>query len=492
MKMRRIAALLLCAALFLGMVPAASAAESGRAAETLYELGLFQGVGKDDAGKPLFDLERTPTRAEALVMLVRLLGKESEAKAWPWKHPFTDVEPWAEPYVAYAYENGLANGTTATTFGGSAPADGNTYLTFVLRALGYQDKAGATAPDFTYSGAVAFAKSVGLTEQSYGEGFSRGDVAVVSLAALTQSVKGENVTLMDRLAREGAVSRAVAEEKGLLAAVAYDGTKLLAPCAYDEKGACELTPATILSLLPDCRYVLSYFGWSEKSLTMREHFLIGLGGALYGADGPQVFNMDSFSMVIPKHSKDAGTYTFFVDESYRVLAYLDSTMLTPGKSTVPLETKVSIDGGAIYKEVTATMAEKLGRAGEERFTIGETPYKGVQEFQTPGGRVEVFHDTEAALYPILGEDAQKAAYVTYGFIPDTETGEMIGSRAEVGVFNTLFLHPEYLISSCEIDDPASPLPFGFRVDMELESPGSIMMVTIYDKNKVCLGYALRR
>ena len=41
----------------------AAESEAQEAAQTLYELGLFKGTGTDAAGKPVFDLNRAPTRA---------------------------------------------------------------------------------------------------------------------------------------------------------------------------------------------------------------------------------------------------------------------------------------------------------------------------------------------------------------------------------------------------------------------------------------------
>ena len=110
-------------------------------ANGLSQLRLFKGVGTFADGTVNFDLGRPATRVEALVMLIRLLGKEAEAEAGNWKHPFTDVPAWADKYVGYAYEKGLTKGSTATTFG-TGNATAQMYLTFVLRALGYSDAAG--------------------------------------------------------------------------------------------------------------------------------------------------------------------------------------------------------------------------------------------------------------------------------------------------------------------------------------------------------------
>ena len=62
-------------------------------AQMLYDLGLFKGTDKG------FALEKSMTRAEASVMLTRLLGAEKTALAGNWKHPFTDVPQWADKYV---------------------------------------------------------------------------------------------------------------------------------------------------------------------------------------------------------------------------------------------------------------------------------------------------------------------------------------------------------------------------------------------------------
>lgn len=100
---KRLLAVILALALTLSVIPAALAADDTHteAARCLYELGLFQGVGTNADGTPDFALDRAPTRAEAVTMLVRLLGKEAEAKAGTWETPFTDVADWAKPYVGY-------------------------------------------------------------------------------------------------------------------------------------------------------------------------------------------------------------------------------------------------------------------------------------------------------------------------------------------------------------------------------------------------------
>jgi hypothetical protein len=160
------------------------------AADKLHELGLFAGVGDNADGTPNYDLKRAPTRYEAVTMLVRLLGKEEEARAGMWQTPFTDVIDWAKPYVGYAYTHGLSNGTGATTFSGERPVTAAQYITLVLRALGYSSDA-----DFGWEWSWIFSDRIGLTNGEYDDdniAFTRGDVVTISYSALiTQTKRGE-------------------------------------------------------------------------------------------------------------------------------------------------------------------------------------------------------------------------------------------------------------------------------------------------------------
>lgn len=159
-------------------------------AAALKSLGLFRGVSETD-----FDLNRAPTRIEALVMLIRTLGKENEALNGYWWHPFTDVPEWANAYVGYAYLNGLTNGVSATEFG-SGEASAAMYLTFVLRALDYSDTAG----DFTWNDPYSLARQAGILPEGVDiNNFWRADVATISYSALHAHLKGSAVNLATRL-----------------------------------------------------------------------------------------------------------------------------------------------------------------------------------------------------------------------------------------------------------------------------------------------------
>ena len=122
-------------------------------AEQLQDLGLFKGTNNG------FELERQPTRAEAGVMLIMMLGKEALALSQDSDHPFDDVPEWASPYVGYMYQNGLTNGISANEYF----IDLKSYATMLMRVLGYDDSKG----DFSWNQALDKAVEIHLTKQTF-------------------------------------------------------------------------------------------------------------------------------------------------------------------------------------------------------------------------------------------------------------------------------------------------------------------------------------
>ena len=184
------------------LTASAFAANYTNCADSLHEMGLFQGTQNG------YDLDRTPTRAEASVMLVRLLGKEAEAKALTYTAPFTDLKGWEKPYVQYLYSNGLANGTNRTTFNPTGKCTAQMYATFLLRALGYSDTA-----DFSYANAIETAREQGIYDTGIinTQNFLRDDAAAASYTVLSVSPKNSEGTLLDQLVSENAITEADAK-----------------------------------------------------------------------------------------------------------------------------------------------------------------------------------------------------------------------------------------------------------------------------------------
>lgn len=193
-------ALLLCAALCVS----ASASDFDDVATELSAIGMFRGTGTS------FELDRAPTRAEAAIMLTRLYGAEEAATAdyaaGKIAHPFTDVPEYAAPHIAWLYTQGLTKGMSADQFGSAAACSAQSYATFLLRALGYQD-----GEDFDYADALAFAQEKGFySPLMFGGDFLRDDLAAMTYQALAADTKGGKTYLLSQLIQDGAVDKTAA------------------------------------------------------------------------------------------------------------------------------------------------------------------------------------------------------------------------------------------------------------------------------------------
>lgn len=172
-------------------------------ADKLYKLGLFKGVGVDKNGDPDYAFTERATRTEAVVMLVRMLGKEVEALNYAKTHPFTDVPEWADGYISYAYENGLVNGVSPTLFNADAEVTHEMFLTFMLRSLGYSDS--GENPDFNWEKPWIPAVENKITERagSYGQSFERFEMADMVYQTLFAKLKNSDSRLFEKLIDDG-------------------------------------------------------------------------------------------------------------------------------------------------------------------------------------------------------------------------------------------------------------------------------------------------
>ena len=202
--MKKLLAILMSAMLLLQIPSFSFAYDEDKAqncADALNQLGLFNGTDKG------YELEKPLTRLEALVMLIRLSGKEIDA-LYPEEeltHPFTDTPDWEDAgrYMAYGYQNKLTSGISETLFAPDDTASLQMYVTFVLRALGYRDTEEGTVWDNWES----WGTTAGIIDANTDrESFVRGDAVIISGAALNAKICGSDMTLKQRLAEEGIVS----------------------------------------------------------------------------------------------------------------------------------------------------------------------------------------------------------------------------------------------------------------------------------------------
>lgn len=173
-------------------------------AQALKVMGLFKGTNVG------FELGKSATRAEAVTMLVRLLGEESAAQSG--RHPFTDVPDWAKGYVGHAYTKGYTKGTSATKFTPNTSVTATQYMTFLLRALGYSDTAGDFSWDTALSAAVKLGVITNAEKDAMGTTFRRDQMVYLSYRALMANRKGSGQTLLGYLQEKGVVSAADAAE----------------------------------------------------------------------------------------------------------------------------------------------------------------------------------------------------------------------------------------------------------------------------------------
>ncbi len=202
--MKKLLSIIISALLLMQIPMAAFAYDNDKAqamADSLNTLGLFNGT---DNG---YELEKPLTRLEALIMLIRLSGKEFEA-LYPEEeltHPFADSPEWEDgsKYMAYGYANKLTTGVSQTLFAPNTEASLQMYVTFVLRALGYTD----TEEGTVWENWENWGTSAGvINEETSRDNFLRGDAVIISRAALDAKLAGSDKTLKEQLSEDMAIN----------------------------------------------------------------------------------------------------------------------------------------------------------------------------------------------------------------------------------------------------------------------------------------------
>jgi len=165
--------------------------------------GSFTGYGEG------FDLEVAPTRLQALIMFIRVLGEEEQALAWSGTTPFTDIQKGsqAEQYVGYAYSMGYTNGYSATQFKPAGAVNAYQYTEFVLRAMGYSSVANTNLAD-----TLIRAQEAGLLTEDevvmlQTDPFLRAELVYISWYALDTELPDGRMTLADQLQEKGVFTK---------------------------------------------------------------------------------------------------------------------------------------------------------------------------------------------------------------------------------------------------------------------------------------------
>lgn len=172
-------------------------------ASALKTLHLFRGSATGYGQG--FDLEVAPTRLQALIMFIRVLGEEEEALAWTGVTPFTDVAKGseAEKYVGYAYSKGYTNGYSATEFKPAGAVNAYQYTEFILRAMGYSSAANTNLADTLVSAQAAGVLTDGEVSMLQTDQFLRAELVYISYYALDAALPDGSRTLGELLCEKG-------------------------------------------------------------------------------------------------------------------------------------------------------------------------------------------------------------------------------------------------------------------------------------------------
>ena len=172
--------------------------------------GSYTGYGSG------FDLEVSPTRLQALIMFIRVLGEEEAALANTDLPPFSDIYPDtnAAKYVGYAYKMGYTNGYKDGTWRPGGATNIYQYSEFLLRALKYSSVSNSDISD-----APQRAHSVNLMSADdlislINKPFLRAHLVYLSYNALEVPDADSGILLHDRL-----ISQGVFTEEDYLSAV---------------------------------------------------------------------------------------------------------------------------------------------------------------------------------------------------------------------------------------------------------------------------------
>ena len=170
--------------------------------------GSFTGYGQG------FDLEVAPTRLQALIMFIRVLGEEEQALAWTGTTPFKDIEKGsqAEKYVGYAYSMGYTNGYSATQFKPAGAVNAYQYTEFVLRAMGYSSAANTNLADTLERAQMCGLLTFGEAAMLQADPFLRAELVYVSYYALETYLPDGGMTLGDVLMDKGVFNRSARKE----------------------------------------------------------------------------------------------------------------------------------------------------------------------------------------------------------------------------------------------------------------------------------------
>lgn len=173
-----------------------------KSADILNELGLFCGTENG------YELDRAVSRAEAITMVLRMIGEEKEAKTAGMVRTFSDVAAsnWAFSNIGYAAMRGYINGTSETTFEPARNVTGQEFVKMLLCAMGHEGVTIENAYDQGVNHALLVNNYAKLAVSSRGYQLNRNDIVnICYLSLLAKTPDGKR--LQDVLVEKGVVNK---------------------------------------------------------------------------------------------------------------------------------------------------------------------------------------------------------------------------------------------------------------------------------------------
>jgi len=180
--------------------------------EIAYGLNLLRGTG---SGLDEAYLALSPTRSNAAMIILRLLGLEEEALGFKESTTFSDAgtaTPYWQPILAYLYANPAVgfSGYTDGTFKPNDNINAQMLAKVLLTVLGYRQDI-----DFLWHNTLSFAETVGLKSLRNKDRITNADVAVALVEALNIRTR-EGYTLVTELVVAEVINIDQAEKYGFI------------------------------------------------------------------------------------------------------------------------------------------------------------------------------------------------------------------------------------------------------------------------------------
>lgn len=185
-----------------------SAPDYNAMADALKTMHLFKGTYTGYGSG--YDLEVVPTRLQALIMFIRVLGEEEKALAYTGKTPFIDLTAGsnAAKYVGYAFSKGYTAGVTKTLFYPNRAVSAAQYTEFMLRALDYSSSANTNLSGTLDKAVVCGVLNPGEVSMLKSGTFLRAQLVYISYYTLNSTYSGSSDTLRERLISRGVFTSA--------------------------------------------------------------------------------------------------------------------------------------------------------------------------------------------------------------------------------------------------------------------------------------------